>query len=454
MPIPRLLTSARDTVPETAIAAARLHFLDALAVGLAASRVGPVTGLPALAARQGSGPSTVLGSRATAPAPIAALINGGLIHSLEYDDTHVASVVHGSAVVAPAALAVAEEAGSSGRELLAAFAVGWEFLVRIGLASPGRIQAQGFQITSAAGAFAAAAVSCLLRDDDDDVLGNAVGIAGSQAAGTFAFLADGATVKAVQPAWAAHAGLLAAELARAGVTGPAGVFDGPFGFFTLYAKDPDGGAQLARELGDLGQVWHLPAAAFKLQPCCHYIHPFIEALHELMAQGVTVGSLASLHCWVPSEVVSVIAEPWAERQSPATAHAARWSLPFVLAAVLRDGAVGLDLFAGEVDEDLIPLSQRITFEPWPGSGFPSRFPARLRATLTDGSVIEVAVDDVQGSATRPVPADRVLGKVERNLAAGGLSVASAQSLVHEIVEAPEPDLRLVGDLLRSQPTGP
>ena len=71
---------------------------------------------------------------------------------------------------------------------------------------------------------------------------------GSQAAGNFAFLADGDTVKAVQPAWAAHAGLLAAELARAGVTGPSDVFDGKYGFFVLYARDPDGAANLSRHL--------------------------------------------------------------------------------------------------------------------------------------------------------------------------------------------------------------
>lgn len=442
------LLRARERIPDHVLESARWHLLDALAVGLAASKVGPVRGLSALAANQGSGRCTVLGSAETSPAPIAALINGGLIHSLEYDDTHVASIMHGGAVLAPTALAVAEEAGSTGREALAAFVVGWEFLIRIGLASPGRVQAQGFQITSAAGAFASAAVSCLLREDSPDVFEQAIGIAGSQAAGTFAFLAGGDTVKAVQPAWSAHAGLLAAELARAGVTGPSDVFGGRYGFFALYAQDPDGATNLAGRLADLGEVWHLPDVAFKLQPCCHYLHPFIEALDRLRAQGLTADNLVGLHCWVPDGAVPVIAEPWAGRQRPVRAHDARWSLPYVLAAVLGNGDLDLAVFDGAVDEAVMAVSDRITYEPWSDSGFPSRFPARLRAELSDGTRLEAAVDDVVGSPSRPVPDDDVLGKVVANLVAGGLSESGAKALAHDFLRTDDPDLGALGSVLR------
>lgn len=442
------LLRARDLVPDDVLDAARLHLLDGLAVGLAASRSGPVRGLSALAASQGSGPCTVLGSATTVPAPIAALVNGGFVHSLEYDDTHVASIMHGGAVMTPAALAVAEEAGATRRDTLAAFAVGWELLIRIGLASPGSIQAQGFQVTSAAGAFAAATVSCLLRGDPPEVLAQALGIAGSQAGGTFAFLAGGDTVKAVQPAWSAHAGLLAAELARAGVTGPVDVFGGPYGFFSLYARDPDGAAGLERELADLGEVWHLPDAAFKLQPCCHFIHPFIEALEQLREQGMDAGGLVGLHCWVPEGAVPVIAEPWARRVRPAKAHDARWSLPYVLASVLVDGDLDLAVFEGDCDEDVMRVSERITYEPWPDSGFPARFPARLRAELADGSHLEATIDDVLGSPGRPVTVDDVLGKAIPNLVAGGLTEADARALAAGLLDADDPDLGAIGAALR------
>ena len=446
---PRLMAAGSD-VPEHVIASARLHLLDALAVGVAAASIGPVSRLGTLAGRQGAGASTVLGSPQGSPAPIAALINGGFIHSLEFDDTHVASVMHGSSVLAPAALAVAEETGSSGRSALTAFAIGWELLIRIGLASPGRIQSQGFQITSAAGAYASAAVSCLLHGDSPDVFDNAIGIAGSQAAGTFAFLADGATVKAVQPAWSAHAGLLAAELARAGVTGPQAVFDGRYGFFRLYADDPDGGASLRLQLADLGSVWRLPEAAFKMQPCCHYIHPFIEALAQLVENGLTEDNLVALHCWVPAETVPIIAEPWAQQQRPAKGHDARWSLPYVLGAALRTGALDVRSFDGPCDIRVMEISDKVSYEPWTGSGFPARFPARLRAQLSDGTVLESRVDDVRGGPTRPVAADDILGKAILNLVAGGMQEGEANRLADEIVNAVDPDIRRIGALLRAR----
>lgn len=442
------LIQARSDVPDYVLQSARLHILDALAVGRAGSRVGPVSGVTALAASQGRGRSTVLGSSEAVPSPIAALINGSLIHSLEYDDTHVASVMHGSSVMASSALAVSEELGSTGLEMLSSFAIGWEFLIRIGLASPGRIQSQGFQITSAAGAFASAAVSCLLHGDDPDVFANAIGIAGSQASGTFAFLADGDTVKAVQPGWSAHAGLLAAQLARAGVTGPSSVFDGPYGFFTLYAKDPEAGANLAVQLADLGEVWRLPEAAFKLQPCCHYIHPYIEALEQLMAQGLSASNLVSLHCWVPEEVTSIIAEPWPRRQRPAKPHDARWSLPYVLGAVLDRGSLEVSVFSGECDDAVIAISERVTYEPWIDSGFPSRFPARIRAELADGSVMEYSVDDVKGSPSRPVRAEDILAKAIANFVAGGMAEHDAKTVADELLNAGDPDVSMLSELLQ------
>lgn len=449
--LPQRLGEARSRIPDSVLHAARLHFLDALAVGMVGSRSGPIRHIDALAANDPGGPSSVLGSSKSVASPVAALINGALIHSLEFDDTHVSSVMHGSSVLAASSLAVSEQVGATGREALTAYAIGWEFLIRIGLASPGRVQARGFQITSTAGAFAAAAVSSLLHGDSNDVLGNAIGIAGSQAAGTFAFLANGDTVKAVQPGWAAHAGLMAAELARAGVTGPRDVFDGTYGFFSLYADDPDGGHRLSAEVTDLGDVWHLPEAAFKVLPCCHYIHPFVEAIHALMAGGVSDENLVGLHCWVPTEVVPIIAEPWPERKRPVKPHDARWSLPYVLASVLLNGDLNPSIFDGTCDERVMKISDRFTYESWSDSGFPLRYPARVRAQLLDGSVREAVIDDVKGSSTRPVHDSDVLDKATTNLIASGIDRDEAQTLVTEILSEPNPDLAVIGRILRREP---
>lgn len=436
------IANAYSSVPPRALEAARLHLLDAIGVGVVAAHSGPVSGVRALAQSGGSGPCAVIGSSATTSPAVAALVNGTLIHSLEFDDTHVASVMHGSSVVAPAALAAAQEAGATGRQLLLAFTLGWEVLIRLGLASPGRIQARGFQITSAAGAFAAATVSCLLHDDAVDVLANALGVAGSQGAGTFAFLADGDTVKAVQPGWAAHSGLLAAELARAGVTGPFSVFAGRYGFFSLYADDPDAAIRLAELTESLGQHWYLSEAAFKLVPCCHYIHPFIEGLASAL-EGARPDDVAGVHCWVPEGAVPVIADDWPSRQSPVKAHDARWSLPYVLGLYLRNGRVTPEAFTGQTDPDVVARARQITFEPWRDSSFPERFPARLAVRFHDGQEKNVMIEDVRGGLLRPIMPDDVMDKARMNLLQAGTTPSDAEALIAEIVYSDEPRLDVI-----------
>ena len=137
------------------------------------------------------GPSTVFGSAVGASVADAALINGGLMHSLEFDDTHTGSIMHGSSVVAAAALAAAEASNASGAALLGAYARGWEALARLGLAAPGRFHSQGFQATSIAGTFAAALVAAELAGLTEDQTVSALGIALSQSSGVMEFLTNG-----------------------------------------------------------------------------------------------------------------------------------------------------------------------------------------------------------------------------------------------------------------------
>lgn len=441
------------SLPIDVSTSARLHLLDAIGVGTAASVIGPVRDLPALATRHPGGRSTVFGTGTTTTAPVAALLNGSLIHSLEFDDTHVASVMHGSSTLAAAALGVAQEVEADGADLLSAYALGWEALIRMGLASPGTLQARGFQTTSAAGPFAAALVSGLLHGDPVDTVVDALGIAGSQPGGTFAFLADGDTVKAGQPGWAAHSGLWAAELARGGMTGPASVLEGPLGFFALYAGDPDAPDRLRAELGDLGTRWHLPDAAYKLIPCCHFIHPFVEALGEVLDGGVAPEEIGGIHCYVPRGAAPIIAEPWAVRQQPPTPHDARWSLPYVLAARALDGEVALGLFQTPIGGERLELSLRISHEIWDGCDFPAVFPARITVKTHAGRTVHASVDDVIGGAGRPVAPEAVVQKARDNLAVGGLGPDAIDELVGELLEGDSPNAARIGVLLGRQPVG-
>ena len=439
---------AMASVPDTVLASARLHLLDSLGVGILGSVSGPVRTVTSIADSAGHGRCTVLGRSDGSPAPVAALANGALIHSLEFDDTHVASVMHGSSTLTSAALAAAEANGADGDRMTAAYVIGWEVLIRMGLASPGTLQARGFQTTSAAGPFVAALVSILMRGDTHNAA-DALGIAGSQPGGTFAFLAEGATVKAAQPAWAAHSGLWAAELARAGITGPSRVLDGDHGFYTLFADDPGAPDRLDALLGDLGEKWHLPDAAYKLIPCCHFIHPFVEAVEQLLSEGLRPADIDGLHCHVPTGAAPVIAEPWGARQSPPRGHDARWSLPYVLAARLVDGEVRNSLFTDPIGGERAAVAGKMTYELWEDSGFPARYPARVGVRTLDGRTLTAEVRDVLGGAGRPVPVDAIREKAERNLREAGWSSGRSSALIELLLGAQSLRLPTLSGLLRS-----
>jgi len=402
-------------IPAAVREAARLHLLDAIGVGLAAAATG--AGRPYLQAATalggGAGPAAIFGSANGHSAAIAALANGGMIHALEYDDTHTASIVHGSSVLVPSALAAAEAAGASGEDLLTAYIKGWEVLIRVGLAAPGAFQSQGFQITSVGGALTAALVSASLSKLDEARTVDAIGIALSQASGVFEFLTNGSTVKSLHAGWAAHAGIVAATLAGTGLTGPATSFEGQFGLFRRFAADPDAADRFGAETASLGEVWHLPQAAFKFYPCCHYIHPFIEALDVALAQAPD-DEVDTILCEVPPGEALLISEPWERKLEPQTGHEARYSLPFALAARLVDGVVTPDLFDRPPRAEVVARARRITAVPMKSAQFPDRFEARLHVRFGNGAVREVYIDDVFGGARRPPPCEAVLAKFRAN----------------------------------------
>ena len=426
----RALIATRDApLPASTALAAQLHLLDAIGVGLAAA------GSPVGAAYRGlagqitqGGPSTVFGQATGASAADAALINGGLIHSLEFDDTHTGSIAHGSAVIAAAALAVAEARGASGAALLGAFARGWEVLIRFGLAAPTGFPSRGFQNTSVAGPLAAALVTAELCGLSEDQSVAALGIALSQASGVFEFLTNGSSVKSLHPGWAAHGGVIAALLARSGMTGPETSLEGKHGLFRQFAGDEGAAERFRATIGDIGQRWRLEDAAYKFHPCCHYLHPFIEAAGMLAGRGVRAAEVSSLLCRVPAGEAAIICEPWARKQAPDTGHAARWSLPIVVAARIVEGKVDLATFESRASAAVRDLAARVRWEPLPDARFPERFEAEIVCDTRAGASHTIRIDDVYGNRTRPPGADPIMKKFRAN-AVRSLSPAAGEAVI-------------------------
>lgn len=391
-----------DVIPDAIRDKARVHIKDAIGVGLAAagSEVGkPYLGYAALL--RSSGRSTVLTGSRKVDAADAAMINGGLIHSLEYDDTHTGSIIHGSSVLLPAALALAEEMDLSGREFVALYTCGYEALIRLGLASAGTFQRRGFQVTAVAGAPVVAAMAARAYGLDEDRSVFAVGIALSQASASMEFLSNGSSVKSLHPGWAAHSGIVAARLARAGLSGPETAIEGRFGLYSLFSGNADDANAI--DFATIGSVWHLRNVAIKFVPACHYLHAFVECAEDLCKQGVTSDNMRRITCFVPEGAADVICEPWELKQDPPSGHAVRWSLPVIVAHTLLHGKPDLAAFERLPSAQELALAQCMSWQPLIGTAFPERFDARLSCEMHDGTVVEAAVPDAFGNASRPAP---------------------------------------------------
>lgn len=453
MSLMRDLQAAIDAIerlPAGVEAAAANHILDITGVAVAAAC--GENGAAWLRYGEGvirhDGESTLIGTEWAAPAAEAALVNGGLMHSLEYDDTHTGAIAHGSSVLASTALAVGEAEGNSGREVLHAYAVWYEVLIRLGLSSAGDFQKRGFQLTSVGGALCAAGIAAMLKRLDKNGIAMAVGIALSQASGVFAFLSNGATVKSMHPGWAAHCGIKAAELAKAGITGPDKPFEDTFGLFRVFAGDAEASGRFKAHVADLGERWHLPDVAFKFLPCCHYIHPFVEAAADLSKDGLRSDEIESLHFHVPGGAAPIICEPW-EEKCRAAGHSARWSLPVVTAMQLVQGRVDLASFEAEAPAEVYALAARSTWGPLKDSGFPRRFDAALEIASHNGETRLLRIDDVYGNASRPPSKEAILDKFRRNMRGfmdddAILGLADALNGIGTL-----PDLSNLGELLRN-----
>jgi 2-methylcitrate dehydratase PrpD len=404
-----------DDIPPAVRESAAVRVLDTLGCALAARGedfTPPVLAL--IRSWGGAGDCTIWGSALTASPPLAALANGCLAHGLDFDDTHAESVTHASAVLVPTVLALAELEGLDGRAATTALVAGYEAITRLGAAAPGRFHERGWHATAVCGAFAAALAAGKCLGLDATRLTAALGIAASQASGVLEHLEDGSWVKRLHPGWAAHSGLLAAGLARGGFTGPATGLEGRFGFYrAALGEAPD----FQRVLKNLGNTWDTLNISFKLYPCCHLNHSFIDALLALRREhGISAESVEEIECLVPEGEVAIVCEPAAAKRRPRTAYDAKFSLPFALAAALVDDHIGVGSFAADrlKDERLMALAERVRYSVDRQSDYPRTFPGWVRVRTRNGGRLEARQESQRGGPESPVPAGEIVRKFRDN----------------------------------------
>ncbi len=432
--IARLAAGFRlEDVPEAVRHRAKLHILDALGLGLAATAqdfgTRTLAGVMALSAADGgSGACSVIGRAERLGVRDAALVNGVLIHGLDFDDTHLASIIHPTATSLPAALALGEALDASGADLLAAFLAGAETAIRIGLAVDGGFHHVGYHATGVVSHFASAVTAGRLLGLDEDQIVAAQGVTGSTAAGIQVFLEEGAWTKRFHPGWGAVAGITAAQLVRHGFKGPNRPYEGRFGLFDTHLHGAE--AKLAAMTGGLGpdgrcDLWHFGETALKPYPVCHFIHGCADAAIELFAQ-IGGAEIAAVKAFLPQPTLHIVAEPAAEKENAASEYEAKFSAQFVVAACLLKGGFGLpDLLPQALADPAVQaLAKRVTCFADPDSAFPAFFSGGVEVTLADGRVLSRHVRVNSGAGERAMDTAAVSAKF---LSSASLAIAPGQA---------------------------
>jgi len=330
----------------------------------------------------------------------AALANGVASHILEFDDIHKTSTVHAAAPVISAALAVAERERVDGRAFLLAVALGYEAALRIGEAvNPSHYRY--WHPTGTAATFgAAAAAGSLLHLNAAQML-DALGSAGTQAAGLWEFNADGAMSKHLHPGKAAFNGILSADLARLGFTGATRILEGERGFFHAMSDTFDESCIT----DGLGERWKIAENCYKLHSCCGHTHTAIDVALELSAPGVPPGDR-------PGGLSHILIETYGpgyeivKELRPRTPYQAKFSIAYCVAVALLDGCVGLEQFSPERLGDpaiaaLLERTQVVVADDLTAK-YPAAWPARVTLTLPDGAKVTGSSDYPRGNPENPV----------------------------------------------------
>jgi 2-methylcitrate dehydratase PrpD len=345
------------------------------------------------------GNSRILGpGGARVHAPAAALANGALAHAFEMDNlTWPNSGVHSGATLLAPGLAVAQERGIGGRELIAAVVAGAEVMIRIGRATQHKNESRGFHAPGTTGPFGAAIAAGRLMGLDAEGMRNALGVAGSLACGLmeFARSGTGAMVKRLHLGRAAESGVLAASLASEGFRAPASVLEGAFGFLRVFCGDEFDRAELTR---GLGESYATRSITLKRFPCHITAHTSVQAIIDLVAEhGYAGADVRSIHIAGNDKMAGVNNIP-----SPADIMMAQYSIPFCVAlAHTRDPRDPRSFDETALHDPAIrALAQRVKITV--AEKRPTPLAAVVTVTLQDGRVHTRSVADFKGTPEHPL----------------------------------------------------
>ena len=382
-----------DDIPEPVVRRTEDLLLDWFGSALAGKVGRPVQAIEAIAREMGpqEGRSEVLISRRMTSPLFAALVNGASSHYAEQDDVHNGSVFHPAAVVFPAALAIAQDRGCSGKDLITAAVAGYEAGIRIG-EFLGRSHYRIFHTTGTAGTVAAAVAAARLMGLNAQQMLHAIGSAGTQAAGLWEFLRDAADSKQLHTGKAAADGLLAALLAEKGFTGARQILEGPQGMGAGMSSDADS----ARLTDRLGTRWATIETSFKFHASCRHTHPAADALQQAMREhGLKASDITEVITHVHQGAIDVLGRVIA----PETVHQAKFSMGTVLGLIALEGKAGVSEFERlYLDPGVADFRVRVkmALDAEVDGAYPERWIGKVTVHTRDGRVLQGRVDEPKG----------------------------------------------------------
>jgi len=405
-----------EDIPRKTLQQMKAAFLDALGCGLFGSTLEWSQKVNELVREMGGKEeATLWANRFRGPAANVALGIGTMIHSFDFDDYHNAKV-HPGAVVVPAALTMAERTGSSGRRFLTAMTAGYEAMIRISLATgPGPSRQKGWHLTGTCGTFGAAAAAGKLLGLNRDQMASALGMAGTQSAGLWAFTADGSESKRFHPGRSAQSGILAALLALKGYRGPTQILEASDGGFCRATSDR---FHLERLTEGLGKRFEAEQIVLKPYSCCGSLHSTIDATR----------TLARKHSLKPEQVEKILVHnsqvvklQCGFEYQPLGPLQAQMSLQYCTAISLLEGQVLVDQFREDrlSAPAVLDLARRVEFvrDPEIDALYPEKFASKVEIVLKDGRRLWERVDFPKGSPENPMTPEEVAQKFKSLAAA-------------------------------------
>ncbi|HEY6220096.1 MAG TPA: MmgE/PrpD family protein [Gemmatimonadaceae bacterium] len=404
-------------LPPAVIDDAKRSILDWLGSCLAGSLEKPARIAQQIVAGLGVSDEATVFSAGRSSAAGAALANGVASHILELDDVHKGSTLHAAAPIIPAALAVAERERKSGKDFILAVVLGYDAALRVGEAvNPDHYKF--WHPTGTAATFGAAVAAGSLIGLDEKQMLDALGTAGTQAAGLWEFNADGAMSKTLHPGKAAMNGVLAADLAKAGFTGASKILEGDRGFFRATAAHFDP----SRITDQLGSHWKISENCFKLHSCCGHTHSAVDVMLELRDQ------IDGRSGAFPERITVETYGPGYEivkEMNPQTPYQAKFSLAYCVSAAFLHGMVGLQQFDFDQPEGPGPKvsdiraflpNVRVVVADDLTKKYPAAWPTRVTVKLDNGKTLHGAADYPRGNPENPVGNDELEEKFMRLVA--------------------------------------